>query len=256
MALFSTAAVIGGALIAGAATVGGTALASHSASKSADKAREAARENMSVQERIAYDQLQAQKEASQMTDEERAYQNMLYEYYTGKLDEPFPEELSTENLLHEPMKALEKHYMQKGWSPKPGQTGLIIEPGQEVARKAAVENALLRLGQQNIVGGQASALMPTSQRLAEQSLGTQAAGSYYGAQSTAASQYSNLEQQLALQRMQDAGASQEALMSMLGAYASPLLQQRISGSGTQGGVGGTHTGWQSGGRGGQTWSPY
>lgn len=221
MALFSTAAIIGATAIAGATALGATAMAGRAQEKAAEEAREAAQEQSRAQLRMA----EEARTATQMSPEEKAYMSMMRGRAEAGLGAP-EFETTTEMETEKGLEALQKYYMQRGWQPSPRETGLLIEPSQRVARDVAIQNALLRRQAQQQAWERAYALAPMQQELIERGAPMQALP--YTTQ--AAGVPGATQKELSLQRMEEAGASQQAIMSMLGAYASPLLQKRIAGT--------------------------
>ena len=236
--------MIAAAVIVGGAGVGVAAMAGSAQEKAQEKAIAAGKEQTQAQ-------LQATREAearAAMTPEEKAYQSMMMKRAEAGLTDIQAPDI-TESYMPKALESLQKYYMQRGWQPSPAQTGLLIEPSQQVAKDVALQNALLRQSAQQQAWANAQALYPQQQRAIEQGAPlstlpytTQAYTSTTAAQQLAAQQ--QYEQSLAMQK---------AMGSLLMSYSSPLLQQRItSGSQITGGVGG-QIGYSP--QFGQTWSP-
>ena len=244
MAIGTTMAIIAGATIAAGGAIAATAMAGSAQEEAQQKAIEAG-------ERQTQAQLQAAREAearAAMSPEEKAYQSMMMKRAEQGLIAPEAADI-TESYMPKALESLQKFYMQKGWQPSPAQTGLLIEPSQQVAKDVALQNALLRQSAQQQAWANAQALYPQQQRATEQ-------GAPLATLPTTAGAYTSTtaaQQLVSQQQAEQSAASQQALMSLFGAYMSPLLQQRITGSKITGGVGG-QTGYSP--QFGQTWSPY
>ena len=174
-------------------------------------------------------QLQAAREAEEraaMTPEEKAYQSMLMKRAEAGLTDIQAPDI-TESYMPKALESLQKYYMQRGWQPSPRETGLLIEPSQQVARDVALQNALLRQSAQEAAWNKALAVYPQQQRLTEQGAPLQTLPTTAGAYTA-----TTAAQQLAAQQDYDqALAMQKAFGSLFMSYASPLLQQRTAGGG-------------------------
>lgn len=201
-----------------------------------NRAKSAQREAIRASEQQAAAQMQEAeraRELSQMTPEERAYMSMLRSRAQEGLDDSGFES-TTAQETEAGLDALQKYYMSRGFQPSPQQTGLLIEPSQKIARDVAIQNALLRRQSQQQAWERAYQVAPMSQELIERGAG-QATLPYTSA---AAGVPGAAQQQLALQQMTGAQASQEAVTNLAGryiAYQNPLFQRRIAG--TAGGSG-------------------
>lgn len=217
---------IAAAIIAGVATIGATVYASERGKSAQEAATRAAQEQSASQMEMAREGI----ESAQMSPEERAYMSMLRGRAEAGLDDTGFES-TTELETEKGLEALQKYYMTRGFQPSPQQTGLLIEPSQKIARDVAIQNALLRRQSQQQSWERAYKLAPMSQELIERGAGlgalpyTSAAAGVPGA----------AQQQLSLQQMESAGATQEAITNLAGkyiAYQNPLYQQRITGTDT------------------------
>lgn len=207
-------------IAAGVAAAGGVYAASQRR-KSQKEQIALAEKQSGIQQQIAREA----REAARMTPEERAFRSMLFKRSTAEMEAPEIPELTTEATLDEPLKALQRQFMARGFQPSPETTGLLIAPSQEIARRAAVENALLRLEERNRRWSRAIALSPERQRAIEQGAPLQTMPTEAGA---AGLPY-QAAADVARTRAGEASTAQFALGNLLSAYSSPLLQQRISG---------------------------
>ena len=236
----TTAAIITGAAIAATGAVTAAAISSSATQKAAATAQQAAAQQAAAQKEIAQQQIEATQQTAEaartqakMTPQEEAYIAMMRERAQAGLGAP-EFESTTAQETETALEALQKYYMQRGWQPSPRETGLLIEPSQKVARDIAIQNALLKRQAQQQAWERAYQLTPLQSRLIEQQSGistlpSEVSGltSGYQTQAQAVTTPTTLAQQLALQKMEQAQAQQMALGSMLAAYASPLLQQRL-----------------------------
>lgn len=205
-----------------AATVGTGVYVSRQQKKAQSQAIQAAERQSAAQLEVA----EKAQETAKMTPEERAYMSMLRGRAEAGLGAP-EFETTTAQETESALEALQKYYMTRGFQPSPAQTGLLIEPSQKIARDVAIQNALLRRQAQQQAWERAYQVAPMSQELMERGAGLQA----LPYETQAAGVPGVAQQQLALQQMETAGASQEALMNLAGryiAYQSPLFQQRIA----------------------------
>ena len=197
-------------IVIAAAIVGGTTIY---ASRQQEKAQEAAISSAEQQAAAQREAATEAVEAAAMTPQEQAFQSMMMERATAGLEDPRGIDI-TEAYMPRALEALQKHFMQRGFQPSPAQTGLLIEPSQQVAKDIALQNALLQLQAEETAWTRARGVYPEAQRLAEQR--APVTQPFATQQAYAGAQY------------QQATAAQSALGSMLMAYTSPLLAQRIT----------------------------